>query len=229
MTAVTASRYSFGEELANAITHGLGILLSIIGLAVLTGFAAAYGDARHVVGVSVFGASLVLLYTSSTLYHSIPAPRAKEVLRALDHSFIFILIAGTYTPFCLVTLQGAWGWGLFAFVWSLAIIGIICRLWLGRKSGYVSVAVYLLMGWSVVPAFDTLVQNITPTGLWLMVAGGIAYTGGVVFYLWRKLPYHHAIWHVFVLAGSVLHFFAVLFGVLPDAGARLLELCGVGA
>lgn len=225
MSTATTARYSPGEELANAITHGLGIILSIVGLAVLTGFAAAYGETRHVVGVSVFGAALVLLYTASTLYHSIPSPKAKEILRALDHSFIFILIAGTYTPFCLVTLQGVWGWGLFAFVWTLAIIGIICRLWLGRKSGTVSIIVYLLMGWCIVPAFNTLVESIEPIGLWLMVAGGIAYTGGVVFYLWRKLPYHHAIWHLFVLAGSVLHFLAVLFAVVPDGGAQLLALC----
>ncbi|NQD37840.1 hemolysin III family protein [Permianibacter sp. IMCC34836] len=225
MTTEAVARYSSSEELANAITHGLGIVLSIAALAILTGFASAYGEARHVIGVSVFGASLVLLYTASTLYHSIPSPRAKEVLRALDHSFIFVLIAGTYTPFCLVTLQGVWGWGLFAFVWSLAVIGIICRLWLGRKSGTASVIVYLLMGWSIVPAFKPLMASISSLGLWLMVAGGIAYTGGVVFYVWRKLTYHHAIWHLFVLAGSMLHFFAILLAVVPGARETLAALC----
>jgi len=225
MTATAVTRYSPGEELANSITHGLGALLAIVGLAVLTGFAGAYGDVRHVIGVSVFGAAMVLLYTASTLYHSIPSPRVNGVLRALDHSAIFLLIAGTYTPFCLVTLAGPSGWGLFAFVWTLAVVGIVCRVWLGRKSGVVSLIVYLLMGWSVVAVFRPLVDNIEPIGLWLLVAGGLAYTGGVVFYLWHKLPYHHAIWHLFVLAGSGLHFMAILLAVVPNAGATLAALC----
>lgn len=208
-------RYSFAEELANSISHGLGVILAIAGLAVLVGFASVYGTATHIVGVSVFGLTMILLYTASTLYHSVTQPKLKEMLRTLDHSAIYLLIAGTYTPFCLVNLSGVWGWSVFAAIWSLALIGIVSRMTLGRKSNKVSVIIYLLMGWFIVIAFKPLMSNLNSTGLFFLFGGGLCYTAGVVFYVWHRLPYHHAIWHLFVLGGTVLHFFAILFAVIP--------------
>ncbi len=213
-------RYSIGEEIANSVTHGTGIVLAVAGLAVLTAFAAHNGNAWHVVACSIFGAALVLCYTTSTLYHSIQIERVKRVLRALDHSAIFLLIAGTYTPFTLVSLHGAWGWSLFGVIWGLAVVGIALRLLLkGRLHGVV-VGLYVAMGWTMVVATRPLMEHLAPGGLALLAGGGLVYTAGVIFYRWRRLPYHHAIWHGFVLLGSALHFFAVLFYVIPwpDAG-----------
>jgi hemolysin III len=207
--------YSAAEEVANSVTHGIGIVLSIVGLAVLTAFAARQGDAWHVVGCSIFGAALILNYTASTLYHSIQVERFKGALRALDHSAIFLLIAGTYTPFMLVNLRGPWGWSLLAGVWAIAVLGIALRLLLkGRWHGLV-VSLYIAMGWAVVGAVQPMLRHVAAGGLILLAAGGLAYTVGVIFYKWKRLPYHHAIWHVFVLLGSALHFFAVLFYVIP--------------
>ncbi|OQX19835.1 MAG: hemolysin III [Desulfobulbaceae bacterium A2] len=208
-------RYSFGEEIANSVMHGVGILLAIVGLAVMTAFATANGNARHVVACSIFGAALILCYTTSTLYHSIQIERVKRVLRALDHSAIFLLIAGTYTPFTLVSLRGPWGWSLFGVIWGLAVVGIALRLLLkGRLHGLI-IALYVAMGWTIVVAARPLIAHLASGGLALLAAGGLVYTAGVFFYRWRRLPYHHAIWHGFVLVGSVLHFFAVLFYVIP--------------
>jgi hemolysin III len=211
----TLPRYTFGEEIANSITSGVGIVLAIAGLAVLTAFSALKGDAWHIVSCSIFGAALVLAYTSSTLYHSIQTERVKRVLRALDHSSIFLLIAGTYTPFLLVNLRGPWGWSLFAVIWSLAVAGIVLRLALRGRLHWLVVSLYVAMGWVVVIAIKPLLEHLDRGGLLLLAAGGVAYTGGIVFYGWRRLPYHHAIWHGFVLLGSALHFFAVLFYVIP--------------
>jgi hemolysin III len=208
-------RYSPGEEIANGVTHGIGIVLAIAGLAVLTAFAARHGDAWHVVACSVFGTTLILAYTASTLYHSIPAQRLKTALRTLDHSAIFLLIAGTYTPFMLVNLRGPWGWSLFGVIWGLAVAGIALRLMLrGRLHGLV-LGLYIAMGWAVVVAVEPMIRHVATGGLVLLAAGGLAYTAGVPFYKWRRLPYNHAIWHGFVLLGSILHFFAVLFYVIP--------------
>jgi hemolysin III len=208
-------RYSLGEEIASSVIHGIGVVLAIAGLAVLSTFAALRGNVWHVVGCSVFGATLVLLYTASTLYHSITLPRAKQVLRVLDHSAIYLLIAGTYTPFCLVSLRGPWGWSLLVVVWGLALAGIASRAALARRLPALSVVVYLLMGWVVVIATKPLLLRLDAGGVALLVAGGVLYTAGLIFYGWRRLPYHHAVWHVFVLGGSVLHFFAVLRHVIP--------------
>lgn len=208
-------QYSVGEELANGITHGVGIVLAIAGLTVMTAFAALKGDVWHVVACSIFGATLILAYAASTLYHSISAARLKPMLRALDHSSIFLLIAGTYTPFMLVNLRGPWGWSLFAVIWSLALLGIVARLLLkGRLHGLV-VGLYIAMGWAIVVAVQPMLQHVEPGGLVLLAAGGVAYTAGVPFYKWKSLPYNHAIWHGFVLLGSALHYFAVLFYVIP--------------
>lgn len=207
--------YSLGEEIAHAVTHGLGALLAIVGLTVLVARATLYGNVWHIVASSVFGATLVLMYTASTLYHSIPLPRAKKVLRVVDHSMIYFLIAGTYTPFTLVTLHGSWGWSLFAFTWGLAALGVAFKIFATGRYEKLSVAVYLAMGWCAVVATRPILKNLELGGLILTVAGGLAYSGGVAFYLWERLRYHHAIWHLFVLAGSVLQYFAIFFYVVP--------------
>ncbi|WEN15019.1 hemolysin III family protein [Rhodanobacter sp. AS-Z3] len=211
--------YSFGDELASSIIHGLGIVLSIAGLAMLVAFAALHGNALTVVACAVFGTSLVLLYTASTLYHSIPLVAAKPTLRALDHIAIYVLIAGTYTPFTLIALPGVWGWSLFAAVWTLALIGSALELGLLKRYHKLAVLLYVGMGWIGMIAFEPLSKHLQSGGTALLLAGGLAYTLGVPFYLWRRLPYHHALWHVFVLAGSVLHFLAVLLYVIPNGPA----------
>jgi len=208
------SDYSLREEIASSLIHGIGIVLSIAGLATLAAAASLRGDAWHVASVCVYGATLVLLYTASTLYHGIPNPGAKPLLRLLDHAAIFLLIAGTYTPFTLISLRGPWGWTLFAIVWSLALVGIALEMRRVRNR-VLSVGLYVGMGWVGIVAAGPLIDSVPVPGLWLLLAGGLCYTFGVPFYLWRKLPYNHALWHVFVLAGSVLQFFAVLLYVLP--------------
>ncbi len=207
--------YSLGEEIAHALTHGLGLVLSVGGLVTLVVAASLRGDAWHVVGCSIFGSTLVLLYAASTLYHGIPSPRAKRVLRQLDHAAIYLLIAGTYTPFALVSLRGGWGWTLLALVWVLAILGITLEAAIPRRTRRLSVALYLTMGWLAVLAVEPLFRAVHPEGFALLLAGGVAYTAGVFFYTWQRLPYHHAVWHVFVMAGSACHFSCVLGYVIP--------------
>lgn len=207
--------YSLGEEVFHAVTHGVGIILSVAGLAVLVAFASFRGGPSHVVGCSVFGACLVLLYTASTLYHAIPHRRAKRVLQVLDHSGIYLLIAGTYTPFCLVTLGGGPGWALFAVLWTLAVVGIAMRAAVPRLARRVSLVLYLSMGWAALPVAGPFLQQLETGGVVLVVLGGLAYTAGVPFYAARRMRYGHAVWHLFVLLGSVLHYFGVLFYVIP--------------
>jgi len=210
--------YTRGEEIANSLTHGLGLGLSVAGLSVLVTFAALWGDGWRVIGCAIFGASLVLLYGASTLYHALRASRIKHWLRVLDHAAIFVLIAGTYTPFLLANLRGPWGWSLFGVVWALAVVGIILKLFLTGRFHLFSTLTYLFMGWLILIAFKPLVEALPLGSLAMLLAGGLAYSAGTVFYLWDRLPYHHAVWHVFVLAGSVCHFFAVL-GVIVSRGA----------
>lgn len=205
--------YSMAEEIAHSIIHGIGVLLAFVGLGILIEHAAVFGSVRHVVSCGVYGATLILLYISSTLYHSIQNQHAKSILRVLDHSSIYLLIAGSYTPFTLISLQGAWGWSLFGFVWGLAMFGIALQLTPLRRLSYLRLILYLTMGWAAVFAIKQLAASIPASALALLVAGGVAYTTGIIFYLWKRLPYHHAIWHVFVLSGSVLHFFAVLLSI----------------
>lgn len=195
-------------------------MLAIAGLTVLVSRATLYGDAWHIVGAAIFGTTLVLMYAASTLYHSIPGaqlPRTKRILRIVDHSSIYLLIAGSYTPFTLVTLSGPWGWSLFTIVWSLALVGVVFKVFATGRFERLSLAIYLGMGWCVIVAVKPLLRSLETGGLILMLLGGLAYTGGVAFYLWERLRYHHAIWHAFVLAGSVLQYFAVLFYVIPGA------------
>jgi hemolysin III len=215
---VTARKYTLGEEIANSVIHGVGALLAIGGLAVLTAFAAMNGTAWHIVACSIFGATLVLLYAASTLHHSVTQPRAKQVLRYVDDAAIFLLIAGTYTPLTLVSLRGGWGWALFGVVWALAILGIVSRLLIRRRWAPVRIALYVVMGWMVAIAIKPMIASVAPGGLVLLFTGGGFYTGGLVFYVWRRLPYHHAVWHTFVLMGSALHFFAILLYVIPRPG-----------
>jgi len=207
--------YRFGEELAHSIIHGVGIVLAIVGLSVLVALAAMRGHAIHVTACAIYGTTLILLYVASTLYHSIPLPGAKRVLRVLDHCAIYLLIAGTYTPFALISLRGAWGWGLFGAVWGLALAGVIFKSVATGKARILSMVLYLALGWCVIWVLVPLSRVVPVRGLELLFAGGLAYTLGVVFYAWKRLPYNHAIWHVFVLAGSVLHFFAILVSVIP--------------
>lgn len=210
------AQYTVGEEIANAVTHGVAALLSIAGLAVLVAFAVLYsGSPKVVAAVSIFGASMVFLYTASTLYHSIPNPRAKKVLQYLDHSMIYVLIAGSYTPFCLITLQGYTGIALLCAVLLIAIAGISLQAVLLHKADWINCLLYLSMGWLAVFVIDPLVSTLDSTGLALLVAGGLAYTVGVVFYIFERIPFSHAIWHTFVFAGTTLQFFSVLFYVIP--------------
>ncbi len=212
---VSPPMYSAREELANAATHALGALLSIKGLIFLVVFSVLNGNGYHIVSSSIFGASLVLLYSMSTFYHLVKTAKMKKLFRALDHSSIFILIAGTYTPFTLVTLHGSWGWTLFGIVWGLAVAGIILETVTGQRFEKLSLSLYLAMGWLIIVAIKPLFLGIAPGGIALIVGGGLCYTLGVVFYIWNSLVFNHAIWHLFVLGGSVLHFFAVFFYVIP--------------
>ncbi len=210
------SRYTPREEIANSVIHGLGIIASIVGLAILVGVAARDGDVRELVAGSVFGATLILAYTASTLYHGVPVPRARPVLRKLDHVSIFLLIAGTYTPFTLLALEGTLGWTLFCVIWGLALAGIVFEFTPLRRHTGLAVTLYLLMGWAGIVAIKPLAASLQRGGVILLLLGGLAYTIGVVFYVWRRVPYSHAIWHAFVLAGSVLHYLAILFYIVMD-------------
>lgn len=203
------------EELVNGLTHGTGALLSAAGLGVLVVLACLHGTALHIVSCSIYGATLVLLYTASTLYHSVRSPRLKQAFRIVDRSCIYLLIAGTYTPFTLVTLQGRWGWTLFGLVWVLAAAGIVFQLFFAQRFKVLSAVGYLLMGWLVVFAVKPLLEALPDGGFSWLLAGGIVYTVGALFYLFKRLPYNHAIWHFFVLGGSACHYIAVLLYVVP--------------
>jgi len=206
-------RYSLGEEIANGVTHGAGALLSIAALVLLVVFSVLRGGVLYIVSYSVFGASLIILYTMSTLYHSITAPRAKRVLEVLDHSSIYILIAGTYTAFALTALPAAMGWWLFGIVWGLAALGIALKAVYFDRFKLLSVLGYVAMGWLIAPAFGELRKSLPPESLIFLVAGGVAYTVGAIFYVMKRVKWFHAIWHLFVLAGSACHFFSALFAL----------------
>ena len=208
--------YSIGEEIAHSITHGVGALLSIAGLVILVTLSATYGDAWDIVSSCIYGFTLILLYSSSTLYHSITKPDMKILLQKIDHAMIYMLIAGTYTPFTLVSLRGAWGWSLFALVWSIAVAGMVMELAVKNRRKWISISLYLWLGWVIVIATKPLMSSVETGGLVLLLLGGLAYSFGVIFYAWKRLAYHHAIWHVFVMAGSALHFFAIMFYVIPN-------------
>lgn len=203
--------FTTGEEIANAVIHGIGFLLSIAALVLLIVFSAIYGDAWYVVSFTIYGSTLVLLYISSTLYHSLPKGTAKNVFEIFDHSSIYLLIAGTYTPIILTCLRGALGWTIFGIVWGMCITGIVFKVFWVKKNVILSTIIYIVMGWLIIIAAKPLLTVMTRLSLIFLITGGVLYTAGSIFYVWRKFKYHHAIWHVFVLAGSICHFFAILF------------------
>lgn len=211
---MTVKNYTVGEEIANAITHGVGALLGVAALIILVWYALTVGTVWHLVSGVIYGSSLILLYMASTLYHAITNMRAKRILQLMDHAAIFILIAGTYTPFLLVNLRGPWGWSLFAVIWTIAIAGVFLETMKKKRIKWLSLTLYLGLGWMAVIAVKPMLELVNSTALWLLLAGGLSYTLGVVFYVWKSMRYHHAIWHLFVLGGSVLHFFSVLEGVM---------------
>ncbi len=208
--------YSIAEEVAHALTHGLGALASIVGLVFMLIWAGTYGDIYHVVSAAIYGTSLILLYLASTLYHAFPWPHIKAFFQKIDHAAIYILIAGTYTPFALVNLRGAWGWSLLAVVWSIATFGVVLELASSKRRKWLSLSLYLGLGWMAVLIIKPMLENVELQGLLLLLGGGLAYTLGVIFYVWKSLRFHHAIWHLFVLAGSVFHFFSIFYYVLPQ-------------
>ncbi|MEF9951877.1 MAG: hemolysin III family protein [Clostridium sp.] len=205
--------YTKGEEIANAITHGIGVVLSIAALVLLILCGIKYGDVWYIVSSIIYGVTLITLYLGSTLYHSIPSPKAKKVLRIVDHSSIFLLIAGTYTPFTLTVLRGPLGWTIFGVVWGCTIFGIVMKIFFLEKFEKVSTFMYVGMGWFIVIALKDIIVSLPIQGLVLLVLGGVFYTVGCIFYAKDKWPYNHAIWHLFVLAGSVFHFLAILLYV----------------
>lgn len=207
--------YSLGEEIAHSVTHGIGAGLSVAGMTVLLVLSVLFGSVAHIVSFSIYGASLVVMYLASTLYHSFQHPRVKRVFKIIDHAAIFLLIAGTYTPFLLVGIPGVWGWTLLGVVWTIALLGVTFKtLFIGRFE-VLSVTTYLLMGWLVVIAGQELIAHIPVGGLIWLAVGGVLYTLGIIFYALWKIPYTHAIWHLFVLAGSACHYFAVLLYLAP--------------
>ncbi len=206
------------DEILNSITHGIGVLLSIAGLVLLLVFAATtgYGDAWKFVSFSIYGASLIVLFTASTLYHGIQNKRIKKFLNIFDHAAIFVLIAGTYTPFTLVSLRGPWGWSIFGVVWGLAIAGVVFKLFFYTdRLRMLSAVIYLMMGWIILVAIRPLIQEVPVGGLYWLLAGALFYSLGIVFYIRRKNRFNHVIWHLFVLAGAISHFFSIFFYVLP--------------
>jgi hemolysin III len=207
---------SSGEELANSLTHGVGVVITLVIGPALVIAAVATRDTWRVVAAAIYATTLLLLFTSSMLYHALPGPRAKTVFQRIDHAAIYLLIAGTYTPFTLITLRGPWGWTLFGIVWGLAIIGVTLKGAFGARMPVLSTSVYLAMGWLIVIALRPLAMHVPTRGLLWLIAGGLCYTGGVVFYIRdERRRYHHAVWHLFVLAGSMAHFCAIVWYALP--------------
>lgn len=202
---------SVREEIANSISHGLGLVLALVALPILVLSAMRIGRTQFIVGAVVFGVTMVLLYLASTLYHSIKHETAKNFCRLFDHSAIFLLIAGTYTPFTLGVLRGVWGWTLLAIVWCLAIAGIIIKALPRTRHSWMCMVLYLVMGWLAIIAIKPIWQLVPLPGILLILAGGVSYTGGLAFFAARSLRYHHLIWHLFVIAGTAFHFFAVLW------------------
>jgi len=207
----TERELSLSEEVANSISHGLGLLLAIAAVPVLVLAATRAGSGHSLVGVSVFGGTMVILYLASTLYHSLTHEAAKRLFRLFDHAAIFLLIAGTYTPFALGVLRGPWGWSLLAAIWTLAFVGITLKIRKRTRDSRISIVLYVIMGWLAVVAVKPIVMLIPVPGVLLILAGGLAYTGGLAFFAAQRIRYNHFIWHLFVIAGTTCHFFAVLW------------------
>lgn len=208
---IFSKRYLIVNEVFNAITHGIGVGLSIAGLVILLIKGVRLGSTIHVVAYSIYGATLILLFLASTLYHSLIFTKARKVFQVFDHSSIYLLIAGSYTPYCLLTIQGPLGWGLFAVIWLMAILGVIYKsLWLSKK-GKTAVLIYIIMGWLCLIAVKPLYLGLGSTGILLLVLGGLSYTIGAVFYSFKNVKFMHVVWHLFVLAGAAFMFFSILF------------------
>jgi hemolysin III len=207
--------FSKKEEIANAAIHGIGVLLSIVALVLLMVFSIMEGTALHVISFLIYGVTMLLLYLSSTLVHSFPIGKTKDLFEIFDHSAIYLFIAGSYTPILFHVVQGKLGWILFGIVWGLAVLGVIFKAFYAKKLIFTSTILYILMGWMIVFAWKPLTEKLSENGLLLLILGGMLYTVGTVFYIWRSFPYHHAVWHLFVLAGSVFHFFAIWLYLLP--------------
>ena len=203
------------DELANSLTHAVGLALAIAGFAVLLVFASLRGSARHVVSYSIYGMTLASLYAASTAYHGVVTLRAKRVLRIVDHSAIYLLIAGTYTPFALLSLRGGWGWSIFGVIWGLAVTGVVFKLFFTGRFNHISTGIYLAMGWLVVIATRPMLARVPAGGLAWLLVGGLCYSAGVLFFMSKRMRFGHAIWHLFVIGGSTCHFFAILLFTLP--------------
>ncbi|MGN7412203.1 PAQR family membrane homeostasis protein TrhA [Paenibacillus sp. SAF-068] len=207
--------YSRREEVANAVTHGIGAALSVAALVILIVFSSLKGTAWHVVSFTIYGITMLLLYTSSTLVHAWKEGKVKDLFEIFDHSSIYLFIAGSYTPLLFVAVRGTLGWTLFGIIWGIALFGVIFKAFFTKRFLFMSTIFYIAMGWLIVIAWQPLMSAIPTGGIVLLVAGGLMYTLGTLFYVWRGFPYHHAIWHLFVLAGSILHFFMVLLYLTP--------------
>lgn len=214
-TLAQTHTFSKGEEIANATTHGIGALLSIAALIILIVDASLHGSVWHVISFTIFGLTMVLLYTASTFVHALPPGRAKDVFEVLDHSSIYFFIVGTYTPYLFLAVRGELGWTIFGIVFGLAIGGTIFKSFFVKRFLFTSTILYVIMGWMIMFAWHPLVQNIPSASLVLLVSGGILYTFGSIFYVWRGFKYHHMAWHIFVMFGTVAHFFSVLY-LLPN-------------
>lgn len=208
--------YSLGEEIANSVTHGIGAVLSVWGLTLMLVMAMNENDATRIASSIIYGSSLILLFFLSTLYHSFKHHSVKAVFQMLDHCAIYLLIAGTYTPFLLISLEGAWGYSLMAVIWGLAAFGVVFKVCYGERYPRVSLLTYLLMGWLILVAGAEMIARVPIEGLMLLAVGGLVYTLGTLFFIWDRLPYNHAVWHLFVMGGSVCHFFAIYGYVIPS-------------
>ena len=211
------TRHITADEIANTLTHGVGLVCSVLGFAVLLVLAILGGGTWQILGCTIYGTTLVCLYAASTFYHGVSSPRAKRVLHVFDHCAIYLLIAGTYTPFLLVNLRGGWGWWLFAALWGLAVAGILFKLWFTDRFPILSVGGYVLMGWLGIIAARQIYHHVPLTGIVWIVLGGLAYSVGVVFYSCKRIPYHHVVWHLLVMAGSACHYVAILYSVFHHA------------
>ncbi|WP_058303163.1 PAQR family membrane homeostasis protein TrhA [Gorillibacterium timonense] len=205
--------YTRREEVANSITHGIGVALSVAALVLLIVFASLRGNAWHVVSFTIFGVTMLLLYTSSTLVHAFQEGKVKDLFTIFDHSSIYLFIAGTYTPITLSVIRGPLGWTLFGIIWGIALLGVVFKVFFVKRFLFTSTLIYILMGWVVVFAWKPLVAGFPHEALVMLVIGGVLYTLGTIFYVWRTFPYHHAVWHLFVLGGSVMHFFSILYSL----------------
>lgn len=206
--------FSKKEEMAHAITHGLGAILSIAGLVLLIIYSSMSGEALSIVSVIIFGSSMLIMYVASTIVHSLPVGKWKDIFLIVDHASIYVFIAGSYTPFVLIQIHGGFGWTLFGIIWGLAAIGIVLKLFFVKRFIFLSTLFYIAMGWLIVIAWKPLTATMPTNGVTLLVIGGLFYTIGAVFYVWKIVPYHHVIWHLFVLGGSAFHFLAVFLYVI---------------